>query len=292
MFWECPIPQGTWAQARLRPTPPHGAEGATLQRMRAEAGGASTAGEARARRRWVGAGAQPTAPPIAIEGSLSPDNFSGHPRLYLLYLLISEGYMSCRCCRVCKVCGGPAPSKRLATGYWTHRKTCSDACYRAAAEAHGYAAASLMRKPGLLCKVCGAPTPSCRGGSGRWKHRKTCSAACLRVDVSQRFSAKPGHTPNRRKGSENPLWRGGLAASKKRAKAKYPERHRARKALSLAVKRGTILRQPCQECGDLKSEAHHEDYSKPREVLWLCLKHHREADRRLRERTAAPQQNP
>lgn len=28
--------------------------------------------------------------------------------------------------------------------------------------------------------------------------------------------------------------------------------------------------EPCRVCGEMKAEMHHEDYSKPREVVWLC----------------------
>jgi excisionase family DNA binding protein len=32
--------------------------------------------------------------------------------------------------------------------------------------------------------------------------------------------------------------------------------------------------QPCAVCGAKSVEAHHEDYLKPFEVVWLCKKHH------------------
>lgn len=31
---------------------------------------------------------------------------------------------------------------------------------------------------------------------------------------------------------------------------------------------------PCEVCGDVNSQGHHEDYSRPLEVMWLCQKHH------------------
>jgi len=34
--------------------------------------------------------------------------------------------------------------------------------------------------------------------------------------------------------------------------------------------KGTLEQRPCEHCGDTKSLAHHEDYSKPLVVMWLC----------------------
>lgn len=40
-----------------------------------------------------------------------------------------------------------------------------------------------------------------------------------------------------------------------------------------AVKMGKLIKLPCF-CGELKVHAHHTDYTKPLEVMWLCQKHH------------------
>jgi hypothetical protein len=42
------------------------------------------------------------------------------------------------------------------------------------------------------------------------------------------------------------------------------------------IKMGRLIRKPCEVCGELKVEAHHDDYHKAFEVRWLCAKHHRE----------------
>lgn len=55
----------------------------------------------------------------------------------------------------------------------------------------------------------------------------------------------------------------------------------ARAYLKEYVKRGHIKKMPCEICGDEKSEGHHEDYSKPLEVIWLCRKHHLEHHNKL-----------
>ena len=40
------------------------------------------------------------------------------------------------------------------------------------------------------------------------------------------------------------------------------------------VSRGKLTREPCRFCGTEKVQAHHEDYDKPREVIWVCRKCH------------------
>jgi len=65
-----------------------------------------------------------------------------------------------------------------------------------------------------------------------------------------------------------------------------PEKRKAQQIVFVAKRNKTLIPQPCEVCGCEKSEAHHEDYSKPLEINWLCKKHHIEADkaRRLREK--------
>jgi hypothetical protein len=48
-----------------------------------------------------------------------------------------------------------------------------------------------------------------------------------------------------------------------------------RSYLNTYLKRGKISKQPCK-CGCETVEAHHDDYSKPLEVIWLCRKCHLE----------------
>ncbi len=67
-------------------------------------------------------------------------------------------------------------------------------------------------------------------------------------------------------------------------KKKYPERYRAHNVVYVAVRRGELKPKPCEVCGVVKVESHHEDYERPLEVKWLCKKHHVEADKKKRER--------
>jgi len=54
----------------------------------------------------------------------------------------------------------------------------------------------------------------------------------------------------------------------------------ARNAVSNAIRNNKLKKQPCEVCGELKVQAHHEDYSKPLEVNWLCKDHHSELHRK------------
>lgn len=55
---------------------------------------------------------------------------------------------------------------------------------------------------------------------------------------------------------------------------KHPERRIGREKTKQAVAKGKLLKEPCQECYNPKADAHHPDYSKPLEIVWLCRKHH------------------
>lgn len=54
-----------------------------------------------------------------------------------------------------------------------------------------------------------------------------------------------------------------------------PEKNKAHCLVARAIRSGKLIRQPCEVCGE-KAQAHHDDYSKPLDVRWLCFKHHRE----------------
>jgi hypothetical protein len=59
------------------------------------------------------------------------------------------------------------------------------------------------------------------------------------------------------------------------ARLKYPEKHNARQALKYAVLTGKIVKpSSCTICKNKPVQGHHEDYSKPLTVIWLCQKCH------------------
>jgi len=60
----------------------------------------------------------------------------------------------------------------------------------------------------------------------------------------------------------------------RRYRVSHQEKLSCRYKLQNAVRRGRIKRLPCEVCGNERSHAHHEDYSKPFSVRWLCALHH------------------
>lgn len=54
------------------------------------------------------------------------------------------------------------------------------------------------------------------------------------------------------------------------------KKYSARKIVAIAVRKGSLIKSRCVVCGELEVEGHHEDYDKPKEVIWLCRKHHLE----------------
>lgn len=59
------------------------------------------------------------------------------------------------------------------------------------------------------------------------------------------------------------------------------QKTRVRTAVNVALRNGRLVREGCKVCGG-RAEAHHEDYSKPLDVTWLCRTHHAEAHKRIR----------
>lgn len=59
---------------------------------------------------------------------------------------------------------------------------------------------------------------------------------------------------------------GGFSADKKA---------RAHGLVARAIAAGKLERQPCEDCGAVPTDAHHDDYDKPLEVRWKCKVHHR-----------------
>lgn len=66
-------------------------------------------------------------------------------------------------------------------------------------------------------------------------------------------------------------------------RAEDKRRQIAHNAVLNAIRTGKLERSPCVRCGENKSIAHHEDYDKPLEVMWLCQPCHKQRHKELKE---------
>jgi hypothetical protein len=61
-------------------------------------------------------------------------------------------------------------------------------------------------------------------------------------------------------------------------KKNHPAKIAAHHKIAHAIEAGKLKRLPCEVCGDdrpYRVHAHHDDYSMPLAVRWLCVPHHK-----------------
>lgn len=90
-----------------------------------------------------------------------------------------------------------------------------------------------------------------------------------RANLPHRIEARKAY-------QQSPNGRSKSAAAKRRFAERNPIKRAAHIASGNAIRDGRIKRQPCEVCGLAKAQAHHDDYTKPLEVRWLCTTHHAE----------------
>jgi hypothetical protein len=64
-------------------------------------------------------------------------------------------------------------------------------------------------------------------------------------------------------------------------RAEDKRRQTAHTAVAKAIRNGVLTRMPCERCGAVKSEGHHEDYDKPLDVMWLCQPCHKQRHKEI-----------
>lgn len=107
--------------------------------------------------------------------------------------------------------------------------------------------------------------------------RRYCAAHPDKKRESNRRWAKANpdkkRENSRRWDAENPDKK---RENNRRWDAENPEKVKAHIAVERAVRSGVLVRQPCEECGSEKVDAHHWSY-KPEhrlDVHWMCRRHH------------------
>lgn len=108
--------------------------------------------------------------------------------------------------------------------------------------------------------------PCRRIASRKWKNIERDKAYYSREDVKLRRATLQSER------SRNPIER---------------QKINTRNSTRRAIISGRILRQPCEICGDVQVEAHHDDYSKRLEIRWLCKRHHTDLHRPVSQEALA-----
>jgi ribosomal protein S27AE len=65
-------------------------------------------------------------------------------------------------------------------------------------------------------------------------------------------------------------------------RAEDKRRSVAHSSVARAIRNGLLIKSPCVRCGEIKSLAHHENYDKPLEVMWLCQPCHKQRHKELK----------
>ncbi len=111
-----------------------------------------------------------------------------------------------------------------------------------------------------------------------------CSPLCQARAIAP-VGGKACHEKHDFRGKNNPHWKGGISKNhyhyKKLQVDRYPERIKCREIFFNARERGKIkVPSKCEICNNkTKLHGHHEDYSKPLEVRWVCRPCHRKIHR-------------
>lgn len=110
-----------------------------------------------------------------------------------------------------------------------------------------------------------------------------CSAECRSREAQRRFrQTEKSATYAQRWRQDNPdkmreyyaTWYAKRGKEVRKLYKQNKERINAHAKVMRALKAGKFVRQPCEICGAVQVDAHHDDYSQPLAVRWLCRKHH------------------
>jgi hypothetical protein len=148
------------------------------------------------------------------------------------------------------------------------------------------------------------PCSHCGGPKEPGRRRRLCDACRAMSPIDLAGLSESGASPRERRVAWTKAWRQrnpDKIGARGRMKPRTPEQNRAHVKLHRAIRLGRLIRPSnCEECGQdpgkckngaSKIQAHHEDYSRPLDVQWLCPKCHSErlpAVRRFRSETSSP----
>lgn len=140
------------------------------------------------------------------------------------------------------------------------------------------------------CKVCGVTSDAAEFYSGVNTRCKECHKEKVRQNRKEkseyyreydakRFQNDPRVKMRHKRYQKTEAGKTSTDAARKKWINKKPEARAAHVILGNAVKNGRIQKpSQCSKCGSIersrKIHAHHEDYARPLDVIWLCAQCH------------------
>ena len=140
----------------------------------------------------------------------------------------------------------------------------------------------------MHCKQCQMEKDATAFYASNKTRCKECIRASVRanrldkIDYYRAFDRARGSQPHRvaarKEYQRTPAFAESHEAAVKRWGARHPERKKASTAVHRAIRDGKLIPWPVCAIPDCcgKPHAHHPDYSRPLDVVWLCDKHHKE----------------
>jgi len=106
---------------------------------------------------------------------------------------------------------------------------------------------------------------------GKYEYIKNVCRTCESRISSQWAKDNPKRKQERnRVYFHTDLGKQALRRKTKKFRIKFPKKYKAYNLVVTALRNGTLKKKPCNVCKSNKVHAHHEDYDKPLEVIWLC----------------------
>lgn len=138
-----------------------------------------------------------------------------------------------------------------------------------------------------ICSKCGRELPRRafyrhpHMADGRFRKCKDCTKADVRANRAAKieqyrvYDRQRARTPQRRQQilEYNEQHRRTIRQIKKEWALRNPEKRIAHNAVWTAIRNGKLKRSGCEICGK-PAQAHHDDYSRPFDIRWLCPWHH------------------
>lgn len=114
----------------------------------------------------------------------------------------------------------------------------------------------------------------CKECTKQYEKDRRASKPARLMEYEKSRSNLPHRVEARNRYAKTPEGRLARDRAVKAQNRRRPIQRAARIQVGNALRSGKLVKQPCEVCGEIKVHGHHDDYSKPLDVRWLCTTHH------------------